>query len=113
MPVDQHNHLQELLQQISDYWIIITGTVTSVVGSVLYVLKQKFATIEALEHCKRQTVKEFHTALDEQKIHMMTVNQHAHDSLKETITIILDRVDDVDEKLDNLKNSLLHREWFK
>lgn len=111
--IDQHDYTSNLMKWVIEHWVILGTTVSTIIGGIAYVLHQRFATIEALEHCRRQTVNEFHTALDEQKIHMMAVNQQAHDSLKETITIILDRVDDVDEKLDNLKNSLLHREWFK
>ncbi len=99
------------MKWVIEHWVILGGTVSTVIGGVAYVLHQRFATIEALEKCKSQTVDNFKELLDKHEKRELDAEKDAHAEIKEDIGHLHSKVNSVDNKVDQLKNMLLQKEW--
>lgn len=108
---NNHDHTGDLVKWIVDHWVILGGAVSTMIGGIAYVLHNRFATITALERCKEQTVRSFQKSIDEHEKREFKAEQDAHAEIKADIAQLYGKVDSVDDKVDQLKNMLLQKEW--
>lgn len=109
---NDHTVVSVLAKWIVDNWVIMTGTVSTFVGGVTYVLHQRFATRAAMERCKTETIDGFITAIKDHERRELAAKDNANSEIKEDIAILHKKVATVDDKVDQLKNLLLQREWM-
>jgi len=105
---------------VLEHIVLIVGGVAGFFGSVSWIAHQRFATIKELEKtnkaltdCKEATVAEFQQALDKHEKRELEAEKDAHAEIKEDIAQLYLKVGSIDDKVDQLKNMLLQKEWFK
>jgi len=108
---NNHDHTGDLVKWIIDHWVILGGTVSTMIGGITYILHNRFATIAALERCKEQTVRGFQKSIDEHEKRELEAESFAHAEIKSDIAQLFGKVGSVDDKVDQLKNMLLQKEW--
>jgi len=86
------------------------------IGTITWIWTEymkRFATNSALQECKHQTVKSFQEALSAHEQREFTLEQQAHREIKDDIAALNTQVSSVDDKVDQLKNMLLQKEWHE
>jgi hypothetical protein len=111
-----HSHLQDAIDWASRHATQISIAIGGILGSITWIFNEvmlkRFATIEALQRCRDQTVSGFQKALDDHESRSLTREVESHSEIKQEIEILSTRIGSVDGKLDQLKNMLLQKEWI-
>lgn len=113
MEPHDHNLTEQLIKWSIDHWAWLAGVGSTISGGIAYVLHQRFATISKVETCKEAIIKEFSVKLDSHEKREFEQENLEHGAIKSQIKDLHTKVDNVDGKIDRLKNMMLEMEWKK